>query len=289
MPGIEPDKISSGELEKLSGEVVRVLFCNQENQYCVLHVLTPERKNVTVCGTAIGVDAGEYIQAVGSWVEHPEYGRQFKADTIAPVLPESAVGLKRFLASGAIPGIGAKTAAAIVDYFGEKTQDILTNHPNRLREIPKLGMKKIAVIREAWKKYGERRNSAIFLQSLGISTAYCARLFKRYGDNAAAAVRQNPYRLAQEVDGIGFARADRRQSGDQAGLPGTALRRSSLCVGTAKSARTLLHTAGTFAGRNISSAASRCHCQFAGNGVGGKQKPHDHRQQYGISAVSAEV
>jgi len=208
MPGIEPDKISSGELEKLSGEVVRVLFCNQENQYCVLHVLTPERKNVTVCGTAIGVDAGEYIQAVGSWVEHPEYGRQFKADTIAPVLPESAVGLKRFLASGAIPGIGAKTAAAIVDYFGEKTQDILTNHPNRLREIPKLGMKKIAVIREAWKKYGERRNSAIFLQSLGISTAYCARLFKRYGDNAAAAVRQNPYRLAQEVDGIGFARAD---------------------------------------------------------------------------------
>ena len=208
MPGSSQDKIISGENEKLSGEVVRVLFSNPENQYCVLHILTPERKTETVCGTAVGTEIGEYIQATGCWVEHPEYGRQFKALSITPVLPESAIGLKRFLASGAIPGIGAKTAAAIVDYFGEKTTDILTNHPNRLREIPKLGMKKIAVIREAWKKYGERRNSAIFLQSLGISPAYCAKLFKRYGDNAADAVRKNPYRLAREVDGIGFTRAD---------------------------------------------------------------------------------
>ena len=84
----------------------------------------------------------------------------------------------------------------------------MTNHPNRLREIPKMGMKKVTAIREAWQKYGQRRQSAIFLQGLGITPAYCARLFKRYGDAAAQMVKQNPYQLAQEVDGIGFLRAD---------------------------------------------------------------------------------
>ena len=195
-------------VEKLSGEVTRILFVNSDNNYCVVNIVTPERHSETMCGTGFGIAVGEYVEGSGRWMQHPEYGRQFKADIIAAVLPESKVGLKRFLASGIIPGIGEKTAAAIVDYFGEKTTDILTNHPNRLREIPNMGMKKIATIREVWKKYGERRNSAIFLQGLGISPAYCARLFKRYGDSAAQIVRSNPYRLAQDVDGIGFARAD---------------------------------------------------------------------------------
>ena len=208
MTGPEPENQLPGAAGKITGEVQRILFVNPENNYCVIHVLTPERQQITVCGVGIDVNIGDYVESSGQWVEHPEYGRQFKADMIAAVLPESRLGLKRFLASGIIPGIGAKTAAAIVDYFGEQTADILTNHANRLREIPKLGMKKVAVIREAWKKYGERRNGAIFLQGLGISPAYCARLFRRYGDNAAQIVRKNPYKLAREVDGIGFARAD---------------------------------------------------------------------------------
>ena len=203
----------AGELEKLSGEIVRILFVNPDNQYSVLHIRTPERKTETVCGTNYGCGEGEYIEAAGRWVEHPEYGRQFKADSICAVLPESTTGLKRFLSSGIIPGIGGKTAAAIVDYFGKDTCDILSNHPNRLREIPKLGMKKVTAIREAWQKYGERRNSAIFLQGLGITPAYCARLFKRYGDAAAQMVKQNPYRLAAEVDGIGFVKADQIAAG----------------------------------------------------------------------------
>lgn len=208
MPDGCAENTQSGVLEKISGEIVRILFTNPDNQYCVMHILTPERKTETVCGTNFGCSEGEYIEAVGRWVEHPEYGRQFKADSIGAVLPESIVGLKRFLASGIIPGIGGKTAAAIVDYFGKDTCDILTNHPNRLREIPKMGMKKVTAIREAWQKYGERRKSAIFLQGLGITPAYCARLFKRYGDAAAQKVRQNPYHLAMEVDGIGFIKAD---------------------------------------------------------------------------------
>ncbi len=194
--------------EKISGEVLRVLFANADNGYQVVRILTPERREETLCGTLFNVDAGQYVEAFGSWIEHPEYGRQFRAESAHPVLPESALGLKRFLASGIIPGIGRKTAEAIVDYFGESTADVLSNHSNRLREIPKLGMKKIAVIREAWKQYAERRNSAVFLQGLGVSPAYCARLFKRYGDNAAQLVKQNPYRLAQEVEGIGFLKAD---------------------------------------------------------------------------------
>jgi len=194
--------------EKLAGEVTRILFVNPDNQYCVITVQTPDCRTETMCGTGIDLSVGCFVEGSGRWVEHPEYGRQFKADIIASVLPESKLGLKRFLASGAIPGIGEKTACAIVDYFGDQTVDILTNHPNRLREIPKMGMKKLAVIREAWKKYGDRRKSAIFLHGLGISQAYCARLFRKYGDNAAQIVRSNPYRLAQDVDGIGFARAD---------------------------------------------------------------------------------
>ena len=208
MPSGSAENNLNGEQEKITGEITRVLFVNPDNQYSVLHIHTPDRKTETVCGTNYGCKEGEYIEAVGRWVEHPEYGRQFKADSISAVLPESTLGLKRFLASGIIPGIGGKTAAAIVDYFGKETADILTNHPNRLREIPKMGMKKVTAIREAWKKYGERRNSAVFLQGLGITPAYCARLFRRYGDAAAQMVKQNPYRLAQEVDGIGFVRAD---------------------------------------------------------------------------------
>ena len=194
--------------EKLSGEITRILFVNPDNQYCVVNILTSDCRNEIMCGTGIGLSVGVFVEGSGRWFEHPEYGRQFKADIIAAVLPESKLGLKRFLASGAIPGIGEKTAAAIVDYFGDQTVDILTNHPNRLREIPKMGMKKLALIREAWKKYGDRRKAAVFLHGLGITPAYCARLFRKYGDNAAQIVRSNPYRLAQDVDGIGFARAD---------------------------------------------------------------------------------
>lgn len=201
-------KILPEAQEKITGEVLRILFINPENQYSVISILTPERKTETVCGIAFGLDVGEYIEANGCWVEHPEYGRQFKAQVIGQSLPESKVGLKRFLGSGIIPGIGEKTAAAIVDHFGEKTPDILTNHPNRLREVPKISIKKVAAIREAWAKYGSRRESAIFLQGLGISPAYCAKLFRQYGDSAAQMVRQNPYRLASEVNGIGFAKAD---------------------------------------------------------------------------------
>ena len=213
MPNNMVESITLDGLEKLSGEVVRILFVNPDNNYCVINISTPERSSETVCGTGYNIAEGEYVEASGRWIEHPEYGRQFKAELISVVLPESKLGLKRFLASGVIPGIGAKTAAAIVDYFGDQTADILTNHPNRLREIPKMGMKKLATIRDAWQKYGERRKSAIFLQGLGISPAYCARLFKRYGDSAAQVVRSNPYKLAQDVDGIGFAKADQIAAG----------------------------------------------------------------------------
>ncbi len=194
---------------KLTGELVHELFVNPDNGYRVMKLLSPDDGEVTVCGSVPEIEPGQFLEALGSWVEHPEYGRQFRAEQCRVVLPESTVGLKRFLGSGIIPGIGPKLAATIVDYFGEQTVEVLSNHVNRLREIPKFGPKKVAAVRQAWEQYAERRNGAIFLQGLGITPAYCARLYKRYGDNAAQLVRQNPYRLAQEVDGIGFVRADR--------------------------------------------------------------------------------
>lgn len=208
--GNESGHISLGE-HIVRGEILRVVFVSQDGDYAVIKLLTHEKEEVVVVGngTLINISPGEEIEAKGQWETHKTWGRQFKARTFKSVLPSTNEGLVRYLACGNFPGIGPKTAERIVETFGENTIDILDNYTSRLKEVPGLGKKKIAEISESWQEVADRREMDVFLQSLGIPTAYCNRIYKTYGDRTAAVIRNNPYQLAKDVNGIGFQISDR--------------------------------------------------------------------------------
>lgn len=192
----------------LRGEISRKVFESDDGQFAVLRVVDDNGAEHVVRGPVAGIPVGQHLEFEGCWDKHPEFGLQFKADSFRLTLPNSAEGIKRFLGSGAIAGIGRKLAGELVDFFGEETLKVLNSQSRRLQEVPGIGKKKAAAILECWQAAADRRESYIFMQGLGITPAYCARLFKRYGDQAPAVVKANPYRLAEEVDGIGFLKAD---------------------------------------------------------------------------------
>ncbi len=193
----------------LRGEVLRIVFENEDKTYVVMKLADSENVEHTVVGNISGVYPGQDIEVNGRWENHHEYGKQLRVEHYRFLLPSSKAGIARYLASGVIPGIGPKYAQNIVDHFGEKTLEILDNSSGRLREVPGLGKKRIEQIRKAWQEQSKQKDIFIFLQSLGISPAYCVRIYKRYGDEAPEKVRSNPYALANDVDGIGFTMADR--------------------------------------------------------------------------------
>ena len=192
---------------RITGEVHHVRYENPDTGFAVLVLTSPSGEKIVACGVLAGNTPGKTLELSGHYEEHAEFGREFKADSAREVLPRTADGIARFLC-GAVPGIGPKTADQIVKYFGDDTLHILDKSPRRLIEVPGIGARRAADLAAAWKQQGERRDQLIFLQGLGVTPAYCRRLFKRYGDTAAEVVRENPYRLAEEVDGIGFLKAD---------------------------------------------------------------------------------
>ena len=191
----------------VTGEVHHVRYENRDTGFAVLVMLDPDGKKFVACGVLAGNAPGKTLELSGHFEEHAEFGREFKADSAREVLPRTTDGIARFLC-GSVPGIGPKTADLIVRYFGEDTLAILDKAPRRLIEVPGIGPRRAADLAAAWKQNADRRDELIFLQGLGVTPAYCRRLFKRYGDNAAEVVKENPYRLAEEVDGIGFLKAD---------------------------------------------------------------------------------
>lgn len=198
----------------LTGTIESIVFRNEETGYSVLSVRPvaegdTAQRPVTVVGKCATVWAGEEISAEGRWAEDPRFGRQFRAEVLTCVAPTSVEGIRRFLCSGLIHGIGPKTAEAIVAHFGSDTVDILDKRPDRLREVPKIGAKKCAEIRRSWSEQRQSHEVMIYLQSQGIGTGQAARIWRRYGPDAVAVVQRNPYRLAEEVRGIGFLSADR--------------------------------------------------------------------------------
>ncbi len=192
----------------LRGEISRIVFRSDDGQFAVLKLKEADGAEHVVRGALAHFNVGQHLELSGVWEQHAEFGMQFKVEEFKVTLPSTPEGIKRFLASGAIPGIGEKTAALIVDFFGNQTLDVLRNSSARLREVPHIGKKKADMIIKGWRESEARRDAYIFLQGLGITPAYCARLFKTYGEEAPAVVRDNPYRLAEEVDGIGFLKAD---------------------------------------------------------------------------------
>ena len=202
--------------ETVEGTIRSVVYHNDENGYTVLHVEPPDNgfelargREVTVVGKAQAVWEGEDVKASGRWVTDKVHGRQFKADDIVCVAPKSIVGIERYLASGLIKGIGKVLAHRIVETFGAETLNVLEHQSARLREVPKLGKAKIAQIREAWHANATMRENMIFGQTYGISVVKMTKIVRKYGPDAIAIVKQDPYRLCRDIWGIGFATADK--------------------------------------------------------------------------------
>lgn len=195
--------------QMLSGEIIRVIYENEDKTYAVLRLVDHQGVEHTVTGNIFDVHAGRDIELCGRWDSHQEYGMQFRAESYRFLLPSTTEGIARYLGSGVIPGIGPKNAKSIVDRFGLQTLEVLSHSSGRLREVPGLGKKRIEQIRKSWQGQSKQRDTFIFLQGLGITPAYCVRIYKQYGDLAADKVRSDPYQLASDIDGIGFVMADR--------------------------------------------------------------------------------
>jgi exodeoxyribonuclease V alpha subunit len=195
--------------EALSGIVERVTFHNPENGYAVLRVHAGARRGVvTVVGHLPAVYAGEFLEADGDWVQDRDHGLQFKATNLRITPPHTTEGIARFLASGLVKGIGPKYARKIVDVFGDRTLQVIDESPAHLSSVKGIGPKRIQLIRDSWHAQKAVRGIMVFLQSHGIGTARAVRIYKTYGDQAVEQVRENPYRLATDIWGVGFQTAD---------------------------------------------------------------------------------
>ena len=194
-------------MEKIQGMVSDIVFKNEENGYTIAN-LANEDDEITIVGCMPTLSMGESIEVEGKWINHKIYGSQFEVQSFMPVTPSSLEGIYVYLSSGMIHGIGEKMAKRIVDKFGVDTLDIIQNTPERLTEVEGIGMKKVKQIQESYEENRELRNIIIKLSPYGITPNYCLRIYKKYKEKSIEIINKNPYRLAEEVRGIGFKIAD---------------------------------------------------------------------------------
>ena len=211
--------------EPLSGLVERVTFHSADTGFCVLRVnVRGHRDLVTVLGSAPEVHAGEHIQASGQWQQHREHGLQFRASFLQVVPPSSIEGIRRYLGSGLIKGIGRHFAGQLVKRFGERVFEVIEHTPERLLEVEGIGKTRLQRITSGWAEQKAIREIMVFLQSHGVGTSRAVRIFKTYGADAIPLVKENPYRLARDIRGIGFITAD--QIAQKLGVPKTSIMRA---------------------------------------------------------------
>ncbi len=206
----------TNDLEQLHGEVERLVYSSEESGFTICRLLVAGKSDlVTIAGTMPGIQPGERLHLRGRWINHPIYGYQFRADSYNSQLPASANAVRRYLASSLVKGIGPVLAGRLVDCFGDDTLRVIDEQPERLTEAPGLGPRRVESIKRAWEEQQEIRGVMLFLQGHGVSAAYSNRIYKTYGQEAVKVVRENPYRLSQDVRGIGFITADKiaRQMG----------------------------------------------------------------------------
>lgn len=197
--------------DELKGIVERITYHNPDNGWSVLRVqpFDQRREPVTVVVHQTRVFAGATMRFRGQWADHPRFGRQFKAAEALEIKPATAAALEKYLGSGLIKGVGPKTAKKIVQHFGDRTLDIFEGEIERLTEVPGIAAAKLKSISAAWQEHRAIREVMLFLQGQGISTLFAVRIYKQYGDQAIAVVSADPYRLAEDIYGIGFFSADR--------------------------------------------------------------------------------
>ena len=234
-----------GDEETVEGTLLRVVFAGRGGEYTVarLEVDGPERQ-LTVVGTLLGVPVGARLRVRGRRETDPRYGPQLRLTGYTEVAPQTIEGLRRYLGSGLIKGIGPEFAARIVETFGVQTLEVLDATPDRISEVPGIGRVRAQSVKEAWNRQREIARVMVFLQGYGVSPAFAARVYRRYGASAIARVRENPYRLAFDVWGIGFLSADRL----------------AMALGVARDAEVRLEAGVRHA---LSEAASSGHCYVA--------------------------
>ena len=196
-------------METLQGILERIVYENPDTGYTVGRLSARDHAELlTVVGNLASVNPGESLLLQGEWVDNARYGRQFQIEKYETILPANVVGLRKYLGSGLIKGIGPKMAALIVRKFGMDTMDVIENEPDKLARVPGIGRKRVAIIKAAWEAQREIKNVMLFLQSHDVSTAHAAKIYKTYGNDAIAIVTENPYQLADDIYGIGFVTAD---------------------------------------------------------------------------------
>lgn len=201
----------SRESQHIEGTIERITYQSEETGYTVAKLEPKLRhlKATTVVGHLVGIHPGEHVRLEGYWVTHPQYGRQFKIESYKVLYPSTIEGIRKYLGSGLIKGIGPVTASRIVKHFGLDTLDIIETHPDRLVEVPGTGKKRVEMITRAWEEQKSVKDVMLFLQSHDVSTTYAVKIYKQYGEDAIEVVRENPYRLERDIWGIGFVTADR--------------------------------------------------------------------------------
>ena len=215
-------------LETLTGLIERVTFFNEENGFAVLKVMVRgQREPVSVVGSLPSVNAGEWLTAEGRWQQDREFGRQFRAELLRSTPPTTREGIEKYLGSGMVRGIGPLYAKKLVAKFGERIFDIIENFSARLEEVEGIGPQRRRRIKEAWAEQKIVREIMVFLHSSGVSTSRAVRIYKTYGESAIEKLRANPYRLAQDIPGIGFKTAD--EVAQKMGVPHDSLLRA--CAG----------------------------------------------------------
>lgn len=192
----------------VEGTVEEIIFCNEINGYTVCDIRC-EQNTVTVVGYMPFLNVGETVKITGKWVNHPEYGDQFKAELYEKILPQTEEAIEKYLASGIIKGVGPATAARIVKAFGKDTLDIINFRPQMLAEVKGISLDKAIKIGQSFDEQKGLRNIVMFLQEFGISPSCCIKIHKAFGDRAVNEIKQNPYRLSDDIFGIGFKTADR--------------------------------------------------------------------------------
>ena len=195
--------------EQLAGSVERVTFHSEETGFCVLRVKVRGHRDLeTVVGTAPSITPGEYVECEGSWVTDRTHGLQFKTVHLRVVPPTTLEGIEKYLGSGMVKGIGPHFAKKLVGAFGEQVFEVIEQTPDRMTELEGIGPKRKKRVVDAWAEQKVIRSIMVFLHSHGVGTARAVRIYKTYGDDAIAKVRENPYRLALDIHGIGFKTAD---------------------------------------------------------------------------------
>lgn len=196
-------------LADLQGQIERITYTNDETGFTIARVkVYGQRDLVTIVGNLMAPAPGEILKMRGEWANHPKYGEQFKVVQYKSTVPASVYGIEKYLGSRLIKGIGPVMAKRIVKKFEKRTLDIVETEIEKLTEVDGIGKKRVNMIKKAWDEQKEIREVMLFLQTHGVSSRYATKIFKEYGNRSIAVVKQNPYRLATDIFGIGFVTAD---------------------------------------------------------------------------------